>query len=181
MSSCSVDPLVHAFHTACVGAGRGAAATRAAHIATRDDHSDFGIRNAPCLELVAVSVRLLVFRTSQRFASPPTSRSVHPVGGDPGSSDALTGWSDSRCAVHALRARRVARDAMCGVDGAGRHGRISADRVVARNAVTVERYASVPLAERLPDAARCEARSASCRTQPVMSAEREWTCSGSQA
>lgn len=81
------------------------------------DYSHFVPRSASRVVVVAVSVRLLVLRASQRFASPPTSQSVHPVGGDPGSSDAPAARSNSRCAVHALRARCVARDA---IDGGAR-------------------------------------------------------------
>lgn len=80
-SSCSVDPLVHSFRTACVGAGRGGASARTPYFATG------------CVRLLALhdSLRFAstALRASQRFASrgrrgvgasPPTSRSVDSAG-----------------------------------------------------------------------------------------------------
>lgn len=136
---------------------------------TASDYSHFMFRSAPRLVLVALSVR---------------SRPLHGVSissacsMDRRSSDPLTVCSGSRCAAHALRARDVARDAICGGVRCTTHRPALADSFVARSAASVAQSAFSPLAERLPDAVRYEARSASCRAQPVVSAEHDWARSG---
>ena len=68
--------------------------------------------------------------------------------------------------------RKAVRSEQDGMEG------VLADRSVARSAASVAQSAFGPLAERLPDAVRYEARSASCRTQSVVSAEHDWARSG---
>lgn len=154
---------------------------------TASDYSHFMFRNASRLVFVAVSVRLLVLRTSQRFASPPTSRSVDPVGLFDGCTILV-----STCSVigFPLRGAYATRSWRCARRDARRSsvhacaGGFLADRFIARNAANVARRARGPLAERhsgaardecgaqmdaqrLSGAARCEVRSTSRRTQSV--------------
>lgn len=142
--------------------------------ASRQPH--FVLRSAPRLVVIAVSVRLLVLRTSQRFASPPTSRSVHPFGGDPDPrmrslGDQIPAARRMRYALVMLRETRCAAELGARLAGWTVRGSTRcasrrdhcAMRIRSARGANAGRSLLRSAQRELPGAGRCEVRSTSSR------------------
>lgn len=141
------------------------------YFAHRNSRRPLGLRNSQCSASrsrrgVGASARashIATLRVPAHFTEHPSRRPRRWIG-EPRVSPLRGRFPTARCMRYALVMLRETRYAAWtvqdGMDG------VLATRLVARNAVIVAQGAFSPLAGRLLDVARCEARSASCRAQP---------------